>query len=47
MTSFINQMLLEYGIGDDARTTGYYAGVLGASIMLGSAVSVMVSWIDT
>ena len=36
-------MLLEYGIGKDAKSTGYYAGILEACIMLGSAVSVMVS----
>ena len=35
-------MLIEYGIGSDARSTGYYAGMIEAAVSLGDVLGLLV-----
>ncbi|KAL7006455.1 hypothetical protein EMMF5_003876 [Cystobasidiomycetes sp. EMM_F5] len=41
---YVNEMLLEYGIATDARSTGYTAGILEASLAFPNAVGIPI-WI--
>ena len=39
---FVNEMLVEYGIAKDARSTGYYAGVLEAVLSFANMATMAV-----
>lgn len=43
LVAFINELIVEYGIAHDAKSTGYAAGILEAVVWVASSAMMMVS----